>query len=310
VGVDPPSGSPVFVSQGESPDAQPFVVKTIAYAGSLAKQTTGACVALLVRDGGLAVDAPIAEWLPELPAWSKEVRITHLLHHTAGLPGTEAVWAQMERAEETDWTSAGVLAALSAMPRLEHPPGHAFAYSNVGYICLGRIIERLTGESLEAAARALLFEPLLMASTTFWPGPATCPPNAVALPPSPGPRPLSVSDGGLWTSVNDLLLWNRALLDDALGISELLHTPGRLDDGTQLDYAWGVRISRTSGGSVQSHGGSWEGASAKLVRLPHRRAGFAALALDGSVERMLALSSALQKAVAAKPGSSLLENSG
>jgi len=305
-----PSVPSVSHAQGPNPDGTPFAAETIAYAGSLAKQMTAACAALLTRADVLDVDAHIAKWLPELPAWAKEIRITHLVHHTAGLPGTEAVWAQMERTGETDWTSAGVLAALSAMPQLDEPPGQVYVYSNAGYICLGRIIERLTGESLDATARALLFERLLMRRTSFWSGPTARPPNAVALPPSPGPRPHSVGDGGLWTSVSDLLLWNRALLDDTLGISELLHTPGRLDDGTQLDYAWGVRISRTSGGSVQSHGGSWEGASAKLVRLPHRRASFAALALDGSVERMLALSSALQKAVAAKPGSSLLENSG
>ena len=81
---------------------------------------------------------------------------------------------------------------------------------------------------------------------------------------------------------------------DALGITDTLHTPGTLDDGTPLDYAWGVRVFRLGGERVESHGGSWDGATAKLVRLPDRSASFAALALDDSVERMVALSSALQ----------------
>ncbi len=297
VGVSLPSGPPVLVAWGESPGAPPFDAETIAYAASLAKQMTGACAALLAHDGALNLDAPISKWLPELPAWSEEIRVRHLIHHTAGLPDTDTVWAQMKRAGEAHWTSAGVLAALRALPYLEQPPGQTYAYSNVGYICLGRIVERISGERLDALARALLFEPLAMRSTTFWSGPTLHPANAAALPSSIEPAPFSMGDGGLWTSVSDLLLWNAALLGDALGISHTLHTPGSLDDGTPLDYAWGVRVFRAAGLLVQSHGGAWEGQTAKLVRLPARRASYAVIARDSSVERMVGLSSALQDAL-------------
>ena len=108
------------------------------------------------------------------------------------------------------------------------------------------------------------------------------------------PAPLSVGDGGLWTSVSDLLRWNKALLGDTLGVADTLHTTGALDDGTQLDYAWGVRVFRVGANRVQSHGGSWEGVTAKLVRLPDLGVSFAALAHDGSVERMTALSCLIQ----------------
>jgi hypothetical protein len=68
-----------------------------------------------------------------------------------------------------------------------------------------------------------------------------------------------------------------------------MHTTGSLDDGTPLDYAWGVRVFRSSGQVVQSHGGSYDNVTAKLVRLPERATSFAALAADRSVERMVAL---------------------
>jgi hypothetical protein len=61
------------------------------------------------------------------------------------------------------------------------------------------------------------------------------------------PAPVSVGDGGLWTSVNDLLRWNTAVFADALGTAERTHTAGSLDDGTPLDYAWGVRVFRSGG---------------------------------------------------------------
>jgi CubicO group peptidase (beta-lactamase class C family) len=293
VGVSSPSRS-VFAAQAEGTDAGDFECDSVGYAGSLAKQITGACAALLAQGGALDVEAPIADWLPELPPWADMIRVRHLIHHTAGLPTTGAVWEEMTSAGESDWTSDGVIAALSKMDELEREPGDAYAYSNVGYICLARIIERSSGSDLNTFAQEHLFEPVQMRATTLWSGPAPSPPNAPLAQPLRSPAPLSVGDGGLWTSVRDLLRWNKALLGDALGVSDTLHTTGKLDDGTPLDYAWGVRVFRVGANRAQSHGGSWESATAKLVRLPDLGVSLAALALDGSIERMTTLSSLLQ----------------
>jgi hypothetical protein len=94
--------------------------------------------------------------------------------------------------------------------------------------------------------------------------------------------------------VRDLLRWNEALVADTLGVADTMHTTGALDDGTPLEYAWGVRVFHAGGTRVQSHGGSWDCTTAKLVRLPDLGAGLAVLAYDGSVERMTTLSSSLQ----------------
>jgi CubicO group peptidase (beta-lactamase class C family) len=268
----------------------------IRYVGSLAKQFTGACAVLLVQERELDLEAPIATWLPELPRWAAAIRVRHLVHHTAASPSTGAVWERMERAGGRDWTSDGVIAALSTFPELEERPGAAYAYSNVGYVCLARIVERLTRASLDAFARERFFEPFGMKATAFWSGPAPSPPQAAPELPL-HPAPLSVGDGGLWTSVRDLLAWNDALLSDDSGLSAVLHEPGALDDGTVLDYAWGIRVTRNRGVQVESHGGSWESTTARLVRLRDLGVGFAVLARDGSVERMTVLSSALEDLV-------------
>lgn len=294
VGVSSPSMTLLVPQWQDAQDHRGFDCHSVGYAGSLAKQITGACGALLAHRGALDVEAPIADWLPELPPWADTIRVRHLIHHTAGLPTTDEVWEQMTNAGETDWTSKGVLAALSTMQELEQQPGTAYAYSNVGYICLARILERLSGEDLNTFAQNHLFEPLQMQATRLWSGPAPSPPGAVLALPQQPPAPLSVGDGGLWTCVRDLLRWNEALLADTLGIAATLHTVGALDDGTPLDYAWGVRVLRVGQTCLQSHGGSWEGASAKLVRLPDDDVSFAILAHDGNVERMTTLSSALQ----------------
>jgi len=293
VGVSSPSMA-VLAARGKGAEGRVSGCDAVGYAGSLAKQITGACAALLGQDGTFDVEAPIADWLPELPRRAGAIRARHLIHHTAGLPSTEVVWAQMERSGESDWTSDGVIAALSTIHELEQQPGTTYAYSNVGYICLARILERLSGNDLNTFAQEHFFEPLQMRATTLWSGPTPSPPTAALALPLHSPAPLSVGDGGLWTSVRDLLRWNDALLADTSGLAATLHTTGALNDGTPLDYAWGVRVLRVGGNRVESHGGSWEGATAKLVRLPDLGVSFAALARDGSVERMTALSSSLQ----------------
>lgn len=294
VGVSSPS-TILFVAHGDRAGDSPFDCDAVGYGGSLAKQITGACAAMLAQARVLDVEAPIAEWLPELPSWAATIRVRHLIHHISGLPPTDRVWERMTSAGENDWTSDGVITALSTMDELEGRPGDAYAYSNVGYICLARIMERLSGGGLDPFAREHLFEPLQMGATMFWSGPEPSPPTAVRANPLQSPAPLSVADGGLWTSVRDLVRWNEALIADTLGVASTLHTTGALDDGTPLDYAWGVRVFQAGDTRVQSHGGNWEGATAKLVRLPDRRRSFAALALDESVDRMTALSALLQE---------------
>jgi CubicO group peptidase (beta-lactamase class C family) len=281
-------------AQGSGLDGAAFGADSVSYAASLAKQITGACAALLEQGGALDPEALIAEWMPELPFWRERVRVRHLIHHTAGLPD---VWPQMQESGESGWTSDGVLAALADTPQLDGEPGSGYAYTSVGYIVLAEIIERIAGSPFSEFARARIFEPLGMPSSVFWTGPLASPPTAAILPEPTCPAATSAGDGGLWTTVSDLLRWNAAILDDVLGITSRMHTPGTLDDGTPLDYAWGVRVFHTAGQTVQSHGGHYGHATAKLIRLPDSSAHFAVLAADSSVERMVALGDLLQAAL-------------
>ena len=284
-GVSSARGEHTFYSQGS------FDHDSVAYGASLGKQITGACAAMLAHDGLLDAESPIGEWLTELPSWSMRVRVRHLIHHTAGLPD---VWPRMQDLGESNWTSSGVLAALVETPDLDGKPGTCYVYSNVGYICLAFIIERIAGESFGELVRTRIFDPLGMRMSTLWSGPAPSPPDARLAAEQHQPAALSLGDGGLWTTASDLLRWNDALLADELGVSATMHAPGALDDGTPLDYAWGVRVFKESGQTVHSHGGDWGEATAKLVRLPDLGASFALLA-SGSVQKMSTLSDLLRE---------------
>ncbi|TDC84283.1 class A beta-lactamase-related serine hydrolase [Micromonospora sp. KC606] len=292
VGLDTTSAIVLQASAGEQlgPD-------TLTYTASLAKQFTGASAALLVQRGLLDIDAPLARWLPELPSWAQHVRLRHLLHHTAALPAESQIRAALATAGQIDWTSQAVLTALATCLTLPGVPGSEHAYSNIGYICLAATLERATQVPLSTFAHQELFAKLNMTKTRFWSGPAPAPPGATPFPARPAP--LSVGDGGLWSTVGDLLRWNQALHTDELGISALLHSTGTLDDGTPLKYGWGVAVREHNGYTVHSHGGAWPTLTSKLVRLPTTGQSVAVIAAADGIERMVTLTDRLLDLLAA-----------
>lgn len=284
VGVDRQGHGPVFVAQGTTRNGETLGTATVVYAASLSKQITAGCAAILVRAGLLDLETPLARWLPELPAWASTVRLRHLLHHTSGLSDgdVDAIVGTADR------TTPAILSALGQVATLRDPPGVAHTYSNAGYVCLAAALERVAGEPLPALAEDRIFAPLAMRATRYWSGPAPAPPGAAPLA-SAHPAPLSLGDGGVWTTASDLLRWGRALNTDELSIAGVMETPGHLDDGTPIDYAGGTGIRYHMGFRVYRHGGGWPGLRALLLRVPERGATIAILALADDSERRVRL---------------------
>jgi CubicO group peptidase (beta-lactamase class C family) len=110
---------------------------------------------------------------------------------------------------------------------------------------------------------------------------------------NPHPAPLSLGDGGVWATARDLLRWNQALNDDEPGISTLLQTPGRLNNGTPTDYAWGLGVRSHAGHPIYRHGGGWPGLQAHLIRIPDLHSSFVILALTDDPNRPANLAHAL-----------------
>jgi CubicO group peptidase (beta-lactamase class C family) len=283
------AGEPIeVISQGAV--RAPLTISSRVYMASLSKQIVGACAALLVRAGRLDINAALTRWLPELPRWAGDVRLRHLLHHTAGLPDDRHIDAALTAFE--DRSTEAVVAALTRMSSPARPPGTTFTYSNVGYVCLALAVERAAGQALAAFARDRVFVPLGMHDTLFWPGPDPMPPASIPLT-HRHPAPLSLGDGGMWSTAFDILRWSRAINEDVLGISELLQTPGHLDDGRPLDYGWGVGVRTHNDYLVYRHGGGWPGIRLLHARAPGPGIGLLIVALDDDTERRVVLAEAL-----------------
>lgn len=229
-------------------------VGTSMYGASIAKQVIGLLAAQQAVGGLLDPEGVLAGHLDGLPAWAARVRLRHLIHHTSGLADDQGDPGVRGNAE--------VLSRLSTAERLLVEPGSAYRYSNIGYICLAEVVSRIAGRDVEVHAERL-FASLGMTSARLG-GPM---PGGLK---GQRPPPRTVGDGGLWLSAFDLRRWNDAMNDRVLGhaVHALAETPGTLDDGTPLDYAWGVRILEHVGRRTVSHGGSWPTWSAKALRQP------------------------------------------
>lgn len=263
----------------------------------MTKQLIGVLAAQQVLAGRLDPEARLVDLVLRLPRWTAAVRVRHLLHHTSGLPTTGRLLAAAGLASEGDLTNDAVLGALADCPAPDRPPGAVFAYSNLGYVVLAEVLASVTGVSVPALAEQRVFKPLGLTSSRL--GAA-----AAGIPADVRP-PATVGDGGWWTSAADLLAWLDALNRGALGaeVSRLVKTPGRLDDGSPLDYGWGVAVRSDPRGTTLTHGGNWPGWSAKTVRRPVTGTAVALLSTSDDVDTVSETAVALHAQLAAGPSS-------
>ena len=261
VAVRDGQGNVLDLLQGRWPGGSPVASGQKFYAASLTKQVTGAAIALLCNRGALEPLDQLGRFIPHLPAWAQGVTILQVLGHTGGLPAA----GQLESlAGGASWTTAGASEALRQISAPADFPGSRYSYSNVGYVCLAMLIERVSGQDFAGFVHKSLFTPLgLTQMTLARPGDVPGFPQAATMGPS---LPLSWGDGGLWTTAPDFVRWLACQNDDVLHIAQLVETPVRLNDGTMTDYGWGLGLRSHRGRPLFIHGGSWRGACCKAVR--------------------------------------------
>ena len=247
---------------------------------SVSKQFTAMAVMLLVRDGKVRYDQPIRDVLPELPPATRAVTVRHLLNHTSGLWDYEALIPSTRTTQVDD---ADVLALVASKHALSTAPGTAYCYSNSGYVLLGTIVARVSGMSFPDFLRTRIFAPLGMnASVAHVEGRDSVPHRAYGYSPRGGTfvqtdqsvTSATLGDGGIYSNVDDLVLWDRALSAGTLidrASLELATTPPVLPGGAATEYGFGWFIDRYRGETRWRHTGETSGFRNAILRLPDRR---------------------------------------
>jgi CubicO group peptidase (beta-lactamase class C family) len=251
---------------------------------STSKQFVAMCVLLLANQGRLSLDDDIRQHIPEMPRYEKPITIRHLIHHTSGIRDYLELMSLCGMRFENDYYEDEVIALLARQKELNFQPGEEYLYSNSGYFLLGEIVKRVARQSLNEFAGERIFQPLGMGSTRFYDDfNMIVPHRAIGYAPKDGGGYGIelylfdiVGDGGLLTSVEDLFLWDQNFYDNRLGgggpeLIEQMLTPGILNSGEPLDYAFGLTHGVYRGLPTVSHSGSWAGYRAEMIRFPEQR---------------------------------------
>jgi CubicO group peptidase (beta-lactamase class C family) len=269
----------------------PITPATVFDLGSVSKQFTALAIVLLAQDGKLSLDDEVQKYLPEIPRYERPVTVRHLLHHTSGIRDYIDLlfWSGVQ--EESVTGDREALEILSRQRAANFTAGAEHLYSNSGYFLLSQIVKRASGRSLREFAAERIFNPLGMRHTFFLDNHAEIVPGkAGSYAPAGRARDRfqlalanweQTGDGGVQTSVEDLLLWDRnfssGVVGGATAIREL-ETPGVLNDGKAIVYALGLVVDSSYRGVRRvSHGGAWAGFRAFLTRFPQQRVSLSTL---------------------------------
>ncbi len=265
----------------------PITPASVFYLGSVSKQFTAFAAALAIKDGKLSVDDPIRKHLPELPEYTSKITVRHLIHHTSGLRDYNTLLAIAGRRGDEAFDNATVLRITARQKGLNFEPGAEYLYSNTGYTLLATIVERATKTPFAQFAATRIFEPLGMTVTHFHTDETRLVPlrafafsrrgEAIVL---DTPNNERAGAGGVFSSVRDLHHWDENFYTARVGgrdVIEMVQTPGKLNDGTSLTYAWGLTVGKYRGARVVEHGGSLGGYRAHLMRFPDAHYSLAAL---------------------------------
>jgi CubicO group peptidase (beta-lactamase class C family) len=254
--------------------------------GSVTKQFTAASILLLEERGKLSVGDPVKKYLPDAPAAWDKITIFNLLTHTSGIPNFTS-FPEYEKFQLAPNTAAELVARFRDKP-LDFAPGEKWSYSNSGFVLLGYLIEKITGDTYEKFVRDNIFTPLGMKESGYDSNTAMIPHRASGYTTvhgtieNAGYVHMSVphAAGALYSTTEDLLKWELGLFGGKVlkpASLEKMTTPFK------NDYAFGVGVASTGGHKVISHGGGIQGFNTQLAYYPDDKLTIVVLAnLNGS----------------------------
>jgi len=258
----------------------PLTRGSISESGSVAKQFTAAALVLLQLDGKLSLEDDVRRYVPEVPDFGATITLRHLLTHTSGLRDQWALLGLMDRSPGSEvHTHAEILDLVHRQQDLNFPVGSEYLYSNTGYVLAATVVSRVSGMPFAQFSHERIFKPLGMTHTEWRddfrrvvPGRATAYRFEGGHWLQDMPFTQVHGNGGLLSTIDDLLRWNAALTNGFPGhpgLTAQLEATQRLTTGRQLDYALGLSVSPWAPGVREvGHSGSTAGYRTWMARYP------------------------------------------
>lgn len=251
---------------------------TIFQSGSVGKQFTSAAVMLLVEQGKVGLENPLTKFFPDAPPSWRTITVRHLLTHTSGIPDWEGVQGGPASLDlRRDYTEDD-LVRLAFRLTPEFPPGARWNYSNTGYVLLGIILHKASGQFYGDLLRERVFEPLGMKTARIISEEDIVANRAAGYRLDKGalknqewvsPALNTTADGSLYLSLRDMIAWDKGLRARAVLRPESwdqVYAPVRLNSGNRYPYGFGWSVDTLNGALRLHHGGSWQGFKTYISR--------------------------------------------
>jgi CubicO group peptidase (beta-lactamase class C family) len=240
--------------------------------GSITKQFTAASILLLEERGKLKVEDPVKKYMPDAPAAWDKITIFHLLTHTSGIPSFTG-FPDYASLEPFPTTPEKLVARFRDKP-LEFEPGEKWNYSNSGYVLLGYLIEKVSGESYETFLQENIFTPLGMKDSGYDSNSAVIARRASGYTKQPDGTIVNTafihmsvpfSAGSLYSTTEDLLRWEQGLFGGKVLSAASLQ---KMTTPFKSDYAFGLQVRTVNGHRRIDHNGGIEGFNTALAYYP------------------------------------------
>lgn len=264
----------------------PITPKTVFHVASVAKQFTAMAVCLLAEEGRLSLDDDVRKYVHELPDRGAVITLRHLLQHSSGLHDVAEVTRLAGWRSDDVVTDRDGLELAIRQEALDFAPGERHVYCNSGYVLAALVVRRVSGQSLRAFAQKRIFEPLGMRDTHFHDDHAEVVKGRASAYSGRGDRFVidvpnfdTVGSTGLFTTVDDLVRWDRNFADRRVGGKSALErmlTPGTLNSGAPVlygegqGYGLGLVLGRYRGLRTVWHSGGDHGYRAEFLRFPEQ----------------------------------------
>lgn len=241
---------------------------------SCTKQFTAMAIMLLVHEGKLRYDERLTDVFPEFPQYGRAITIRNLLNHTSGLPDYEALMDEAAKRGVT-WTEthqiqdAEVLKLLEGQTHGKFLPGTQWSYSNSGYVALGLVVAKVSGEPFQDFLRDRIFVPLRMNNTlAYVKGTNEVPDRAYGhskegnrfVQTDQSSTSATLGDGGVYSNIDDLTKWDDALAHHTLLSADEMEpalTAVKLPDGSTPTWSSDPGDSDPLAGKPVLYGFGW-----------------------------------------------------
>jgi CubicO group peptidase (beta-lactamase class C family) len=276
-------------------DDVPITPATVFHVASMSKQFTAASIVLLAQQGKLSLDDDVHKYIPELPDFGERITIRHLVYHTSGLRDQWSLLGLAGWRYSLDLITDGdVMSVMTRQKDLNFKPGERHVYCNTGYTLMGLVVKHVSGLSLREFTTKNIFEPLGMTHTHFRDDHAEIiKHDALGYEQDGKDKPFRMSltnfdtagATSLHTTVEDLQLWDENFYHPRVGGAAFLQQMlerGKLNNGEQLDYAFGLVVSKYKGLPTVDHGGADAGYRSDMARFPDQH--FSAAVLCNSAD--------------------------